>query len=56
MKDFLDLLLPLVSAMAFLPTEAFDPPLLLRVCIGTCIGIIALAILVDKNYQKFCPQ
>ena len=29
---------------------------LLGVCIGAFIGMIALAILMDKNYQKFCPQ
>lgn len=29
---------------------------LLGVCVGTFIGMIVLAILMDKNYQKFCPQ
>lgn len=29
---------------------------LLGVCIGGLIGMIALAIEMDKNYQKFCPQ
>lgn len=29
---------------------------LLGACIGALIGMIALAILMDKNYQKFCPQ
>lgn len=29
---------------------------LLGACIGAFIGMIALAILMDKNYQKFCPQ
>lgn len=29
---------------------------LLGVCIGALIGIIAFAIEMDKNYQKFCPQ
>ena len=29
---------------------------LIGACIGAFIGMIALAILMDKNYQKFCPQ
>lgn len=40
MNDFIDFLLTF----------------LLGVLIGSFIGMIALAILMDKNYQKFCPQ
>lgn len=29
---------------------------LLGVTVGAFIGMIALAVLMDKNYQKFCPQ
>ena len=40
MNDFIDFLLTF----------------LLGVCIGAYIGMIALAMLIDKDYQKFCPQ
>ena len=40
MNDFLDSLLLI----------------LLGACIGFVVGMIALGILMDKNYQKFCPQ
>jgi hypothetical protein len=40
MEDFIDFLLTF----------------LLGLSIGAYIGMIALAILMDKNYQKFCPQ
>ena len=40
MNDFIDFLLTF----------------LIGVCIGAFIGMIALATLMDKNYQKYCPQ
>ena len=29
---------------------------LIGLLLGILIGMIALGILMDKNYQKFCPQ
>lgn len=40
MNDFIDFLLTF----------------LIGLCLGVFIGMIALGIVMDKNYRKFCPQ